>query len=96
MRYALAAFAALQAGDVLTTALALGNGSREGNPFVAAAFEYGGWSAFLGLKIWLVALVCGYAYLWPGEYLAPLRGALLAANVVMAFVVLSNAGLALR
>lgn len=96
MRLALAAFALLQAGDVLTTALALGNGAHEGNPFAAAALAYGGWNALLGLKIWLVALVCGAAYLLPGELLAPLRGALLAANVVMAFVVLSNAGLALR
>ncbi|HEY6115108.1 MAG TPA: DUF5658 family protein [Candidatus Dormibacteraeota bacterium] len=96
MTRTLAAFALLQAGDVASTLAALSAGGSEMNPVVRWVLGYGGAWSFVGVKAELVLAVLILSAYLPAQIAGPWRVAVQVANVGMAFVVLSNAGIALR
>jgi hypothetical protein len=91
-----AGFAALQAGDVLTTAWALSTGAREANPIARFLLDNAGVPALGLAKLAVILAAFLIVGAMPARGFGLARFTLQTANVVMAFVVLSNIGIALR
>lgn len=92
----LAAFAALQALDVLTTWAGLSRGASELNPYPRALLEAGGVPELAAVKLVVGFAIVMLALALPVWTRPGVRFTFQAMNVVLAFVVLSNAGIALR
>lgn len=81
---------ALQATDLLTTAINLALGNREGNPIMGLLLAAYGWPAVIGYKA-LVCLVAGLVVQSLGpSHPRPTAAILGACNVMVALTVLSN------
>ena len=96
MRLTLATFAGLQVGDVLTTWASLRAGAVEANPYPRALLEAGGIGELAVVKVLVFFVVVWIAFAMPEWTRLAFRLVFQLSSLVLAFVVLSNAGIALR